>query len=629
MSKRKDTFTVLEDHPGQEPQQTFLTRHISRKSENTEYISPFRNPQDTVRSNYAKSLKEKKFPTTSATSNFNKMVPGEMGYSSLAKNDKRAKDIQFPKYLLDNEKRQAQLLMELQIKEHKLHELQKSSRVLVLDEDKNELVLEESSSSDEEEESEEDDDDGDEGEDEDGDESVEEEKYVEEEEDNNAEENISEKIESIIGELDSQNENVSKNAEILEEQSNVVDTEASQHESKGESLDEEEEEEDTEQDAVGPIDPSIVPMVRIPPICTDLLSAPKTNATFSIKSLISGAKGSNKTAKAGASNMTLGVAVPETHAVASPENPEYLVRTNEYNIVSKAVYDQMNYEQKLHSEWLKNFNAAEDEKYNTKKQEYEDKLVELQKQLDDIEEKKKISNMKKQQKIEIMEYQLVKNVLDVQSKYNVDKGKVIKETELMKLQKINAKEDLLAKQLDVKNEIEKLNNEKEAITNEYNIWNGNLENLTTLLDEKIAKIEAINENNMRIQKDIEVLQVKKLNLENEIKDHEEKDKLNKDVLQKLNVEKDYLPRLNEIDEQIAAKFDKLAIIKNETISENNQLSILTKKLEEERIAHENEIKMKNEKMKREQDELLQKKLTELQEKHNEEMAEIQKKYQEK
>lgn len=603
MLKKRESLVINNEATSPATSESFLKNVVSK--ENIEYVSPFRNPADVCAANYANAKKLQRYPTVSASSPFSLKNPNEFGYNNIEKSTKRAKDIPFPNFLVDNERRQGTLLTDLQFKEANLKYIKDSQRILNVDED-GKIVDEEKQADVKETEEEEE---------------VEEE--VEEEEEEVEQASEKELLEGKDAEKnDKQEEAAMHDKDVAETplpmiEGDIVTYSAftemeydfeNQQEEEQES--EEFEEEEEEEELAEPADPALAPMVQI---------APTPKESSGGNKFLSMLKGSS-------APVSVGVAAGFTNVIATPKNPEYIVKTKDNGQLSKAVYDKIEYEKAVHNRWISKYNKDEEYKYNNKRNDYEDQLATLQSKVDNIQDMMDEFKLKTSQKIEVLEYQLVKNILDVTETHSVSKNKIFKETELMKLETLNAKKQFVNKQGEIKLEIEKLNDEKTTVANEFELWNATLLDLTGKLDDKIKVIEDINLSNIEVKKEIENLQIEKLTLENEIKNNEEIHQSNTVVLTNLNVKKDYLPKLHEIDRGISERLDKLAVIKKEAINENNQLTFLTKKLEEERIAHEREIKEKNENIKLEQEQLLKKQLNELQAKHDEELKQIQTKY---
>lgn len=89
---------------------------------------------------------------------------------------------------------------------------------------------------------------------------------------------------------------------------------------------------------------------------------------------------------------------------------------------------------------------------------------------------------------------------------------ILKDTENMKNQKLQEKNEVLDKQTNVKSEIDDLNNEKTNVQKEFNDWTTNLSNLSQQLDAQIFKINQINLKQGKVQNEIDNLEKKKEDL---------------------------------------------------------------------------------------------------------------------
>ncbi|EJS43635.1 YGR130C [Saccharomyces arboricola H-6] len=327
-----------------------------------------------------------------------------------------------------------------------------------------------------------------------------------------------------------------------------------------------------------------------------------------------------------------GTATAPSNPVATPENPELIVKTTEHGYLSKAVYEKVNYDEKVHQRWLADLRTKEKAKYDAKNNEYKERLQDLQNQIDEIENSMKIMRKETSEKIEVNKNKLVKQIIDINAAHNNKKLMIFKDTENMKSQKLQEKDEVLNKQTNVKSEIDELNNEKTNVQKEFNDWTTNLSNLSQQLDAQIFKINQINLRQSNVQSEIDNLEAKKNEL---ITQTEENKKLHEENVQVLeSVEnKEYLPQINDIDNQISTLLNTMTIIKQENVNEKTQLSAITKKLEDERRAHEEQLKLEAEERKRKEENLLEKQRQELEEQahqaqleHEEQITQVKQTY---
>lgn len=650
----------------------FLQKVVSNEPKGKEeWVSPFR--QDALSRNqnnrlYVADAKNKKFPTVSATSAYSKQQPKDLGYRNIPKNAKRAKDIRFPTYLTKNEERQYQLLTELELKEKHLKYLKECQKITDLTSDGNDGAATSAnsslSSSDKEDST------TSKGNEiageaaaadktkittttaptssavgDSGDEAT----SIEEEQDDKASETTSVekaaagngegaqepvalKNEGSVAEPTAVTTQVDVPEPAVTSQSNipesaVLPTEKSKSETsvvkevnpteEGQTKEvHDEEDEKSEQSSVeehgeetstpetseaesvedkAPIDPSKAPKVPF----KERPKKEKTGIFALWKSPTS------SSAQKG------GVTAP-SNPVATPENPELIVKTKEHGYLSKAVYDKINYDEKVHQAWLADLKAKEKAKYDATSTGYNERLQDLQNQIDEIENSMKAMRKETSEKIEVSKNRLVKQIIDVNTAHNNKKLMIFKDTENMKNQKLQEKDEVLGKQTAVKSEIDELNSAKTNVQKEFNDWTTNLSNLSQQLDAQIFKINQINLKQSKVQNEIDALQKKKEDL---IAQTEENKKLHEKNVQTLeSVEnKEYLPQINDIDNQVSTLLNKMTIIRQENANEKTELSAITKRLEDERRAHEEQLKLEAEERKRKEENLLEKQRQELEE----------------
>lgn len=327
-----------------------------------------------------------------------------------------------------------------------------------------------------------------------------------------------------------------------------------------------------------------------------------------------------------------GAATAPLNPVATPENPELIVKTKEHGYLSKAVYDKINYDEKIHQAWLVDLRAREKAKYDAKNTEYKEKLQDLQNQIDEIENSMKQLREETSQKIEVNKNRLVKQIIDINTEHNNKKLMIFKDTENMKKQKLEEKNEVLNKQTNVKSEIDELNSEKSNVQKEFNDWTTNLSSLSQQLDAQIFKINQINLKQSKAQNEIDNLEKQKKDLITQTEENKKLHEKNVEVLESVE-NKEYLPQINDIDTQISTLLNQMTIIRQENANERTHLSAITKKLEDERRAHEEQLKLEAEERKRKEENLLEKQRQELEEQahqaeleHEEQITQVKKTY---
>lgn len=617
-------------------------------------VNPFTNKPA-----YNKNAKQMKFPTVSATSALANQDPKELGFKTLDKSTKRAKDIKFPVYLTENEFRQQTILKELELKEGKLQYLKDSQKII-------DLTIRQPDS-DEEQQDEQDEQDDTEVED-----NVDAENQQAHTKDNDtitdkedmasqdAQEKEMSPREDSLPHPDAAETKIMQHKDIdapkLQERKPTpdVDVAAEQAEEVAETDgDVDAKEVDAEAgaeagaeadaeakaaDAVMDSEAQPESQEKMAPSVKDTSSAlasedlesymtvetpqpydkvpriPYTEQPESGKKFSSFFKRNDN---AGHPVITDVPVIPDQSQfdfpIATPENPELIAKTEEYGYMSKPIYDKVVYDETNHRRWLKGFKKSEKAKYDDKMEEYNNELEELQKEIDMINES--MENLKKEtaDKIEVSENNLVKKIFERNTLHNEQKNKIFKETENIKNQKIQQKKEILDKHAVVQDEITQLNDRKKEVREEFDKWTTNMTTLGQQLDAKIMKVTQITMKQDETQKEIEKLETQKKEYQAQIdaakKEHEEGQK----VVESYE-NKEYLPKIHTIDNQISELLNELAIIKQENANEQTELSKITKELEEERRAHEEKLKLEAEERERQEKNLLEKQRLELEEK---------------
>ncbi|CCD25870.2 uncharacterized protein NDAI_0G00940 [Naumovozyma dairenensis CBS 421] len=305
----------------------------------------------------------------------------------------------------------------------------------------------------------------------------------------------------------------------------------------------------------------------------------------------------------------------ERNPKATPNSKEEIVKTKKFGILSKSIYDQLQYDQQQHEQYLASYKAEMQEKYDVKMQEYENELKSLDEKI--VASNELIEQCKKDTdaKLDIMNAELVKRMFDERSVQTDDKMKIFSETKLIKREKIDEKINVEELDDQVVGEIDQLNKEKEKVYDEFNEWTFNMTNIAEQLDAKLFKIKQINITQMNLQNKIDGLNNEKLGLTKEIEANKFTHANNVETIENVD-NKQYLPKLNNIDSQINDLLNQLTLIKQENANEKIQLSELTQKLEKERMDHEEKLKLDAEERKRQEENLLGKQREELEQKAN-------------
>lgn len=306
---------------------------------------------------------------------------------------------------------------------------------------------------------------------------------------------------------------------------------------------------------------------------------------------------------------------PVPNPVATPENPEHVVKTKD-GYVTKAIYDKIRSQNQEHNEWIAKYKQDEQQKYDDKRAESNRKANAIRGQIKEIKDQMAQLRKDTDAKIEVSENGMTRKFLQLTQVHIQDKNQVFKDTDLIKSQKISEKDVVLDKQSEVQKEIDQLNVEKEQVEAECQKWSKDVEDLSARIDAKVADLAEINTKQKNTQEEIDNLQQQKVDILDQI----EKDNLthsdNEKVIEGAK-NKTYLPRLHEIDTQISVLLGQLTTIRHHCTNERTELSAITKKLDQERLEHEEKLKLEAENRKRKEENLLSKQRQELEDKARE------------
>lgn len=318
--------------------------------------------------------------------------------------------------------------------------------------------------------------------------------------------------------------------------------------------------------------------------------------------------------------------------LASPQNPELLVKTDREGFLSKAVYDKVKYDNHVHSEWLTGFVSSEKKRYEEKQVEYDNKLADLKKEVERLEESMKEVRDDANELMEIRYSRLSKKFLDSTQEYIQKKNAIFAETKAIQDQKDKEAGELKQKHEEVQKEIAALNAEKDNVHREFIGWTNRLADYSAQLDAKMQSVYNLQQKHGKTQLQIDELSQKKADLEEKIAGHDKTHAENTKVLEK-HANKEYLPQVHEIDNKISTLLNELAVIKQEGANEKVKLGSITKKLDEERKAHEEKVKLEAEERERKERDLLGKQrkdheaaASELKKQHEEELRRMRENY---
>ena len=523
-----------------------------------EYTSPFRGNVSATDKAALQALKTHRYPTTSATSDYNKLNTKELGFKTVKDGDKRIRDIKFPQYLTENEIRQAGIIKDLEGKEERLEYWQSAQNVEDLTTSKSKKKRSKK------------------------------EKTLPENPENNAI-RLHDQIED---------------AKVLNP---LYDLEK-QKEAKGE---EEEEEEDKPVTAEIPMFTNLSRFNKPEPssalvvgggaaaaaaiICMDSSNQSiinrdlMTDATDMVNryKVLQPPIDPDQAPKVPYSDPSLAhkttqgqtEADQQVNPVASPENPEQIVKVDNYGHLSKAVYDKATYDNDVLTNYLVDYADEQDKRYNDKVQRYEDKFARIQHKKDLILQQMNELKAETLGKLEVIQNELIKDIMDSNAKYANEKGTIMKDTELEKLKKLNECKFYYQKQGLIQGQINALSIERNNIYDNYAEFTTDMNNVAGELDAKLFKVSQINYQSDLLRKEIDNLQGKKTALEGDITNYQTSNENNTNTLAMLKTgEHEKTKELTNINDTITDKLALLTIVQQESQNENLKVAKLTDKI---------------------------------------------------
>lgn len=106
----------------------------SLRSNRNSFTSSFRDTQSAQNYYNASKRKNSRYPTISASSPYANLTPMDLGYKNIHPETMRARDIPFPELLTQNELRQQRLFEQLKLKEKELYYLESCQRIVKVSE---------------------------------------------------------------------------------------------------------------------------------------------------------------------------------------------------------------------------------------------------------------------------------------------------------------------------------------------------------------------------------------------------------------------------------------------------------------------------------------------------------------
>lgn len=520
-----------------------------------EYTSPFRGTVSAADRAALQALKTHRYPTTSATSNYTKLNSTELGFKTIKDGDKRIRDIKFPQYLTENEIRQAGIIKDLEGKEERLQYWQSAQHIT-------DLTTRKSKGKKQKEET------------------------LPENPENNAT-RLHDQLEDArvlnpLFDLEQQKAESGEDA-VSTAESNVVTAEIPMFtnisrfnrpeptrtlvsttspaavicmDSSNQSIINR----DMMTDATDMVNRY---KVLQPPIDPDLApKVPYSDPSLAHKTT----QGQNE-------------AEQQVNPVASPENPEEIVKIDNYGHVSKAVYDTVTYDGDVLTNYLVDYAEQQDKRYSDKVKRYEDKFAIFQHKKDAVLQQMNELKADTLRKLEVIQNKLIKDIMDSNAKYAAEKGTIMKDTELEKLKKLNECKFYYQKQALIQGQINALAVERNSIYDHYAEFTTDMNNVSGELDAKLFRVSQINYQSDQIRKEIEVLQGKKTTLEGDIANYKASHENNTTTLAMLNTgEHQKTKELTNINDTITDKLALLTIVQQESKNENLRVSKLTDKI---------------------------------------------------
>ncbi|SCW02348.1 LAFE_0F04456g1_1 [Lachancea fermentati] len=301
--------------------------------------------------------------------------------------------------------------------------------------------------------------------------------------------------------------------------------------------------------------------------------------------------------------------------VATPDDPEFIVRTDK-GYMSKALYDTLQYETQEHDREMATYTKEQSDRYDATAREYQDKLTALQSQVAELEATMEQLQRDTAEKIKVSDTKLSRRMIERNAEHSAAKNVVFKQTENIKAEKLQQKQHVEEQQDGVKAEIEQLQQLKAEVDAEFQQHQHQVDELTAQLDEKLAALDALAARQAETQAELDALHQQREQLEADARAADELHAANQATLESIH-NKEYLTQINGIDTQISQALSSLTLIKQETANHRTEFAAITKRLEEERIAHEAKLKREEEERKRLEEERLQRQREELEAKADE------------
>lgn len=581
-------------------------------NDNKEYVSPFRNQSTVPGKAQLQLIKSTKFPNISATSNYNlkSLIP----LNDNLKNKPRVKDLSFPQLLIDNEKRQLLQLDDLKEKEEKLKIL-KSSQILVDIEDKKVENKEEKKER----------------------ENIQVDtrkdktnriavdydfvppKSLEEEEKEKKEKETDPITDDYIMDAEELPKRSIANSDDFTDNVNLytIDTELELELKENIEISELKDANDMILENKckfnKPLDPALAPKVYL---------STENGSTN---------KNTENTIVNGVGNNQLVIKNPK----ATPENPELIVKVPKYGVVSKAVYDWIQYKNLVNLNKINDLNDNYKIRSDLKRKLCQEKISKINKDKTNLLEKINDVKLRHLNDLETIENDKIFKLFQINAKNIESKYKIIHSTETLKLWKLSQLKFQRQKQVLLQQQLNELILESNNLSNEYERWNHDLIEKMEQLDGQLFKINQYKYKKDQLISKIGDLKNEQEKLQSEIDQNLEKDQMNKTNVKNITLgTHEYNNKLNELTKTISEKQNLLSVVKQEIANENLNLLKIVNDIEIEKQRREDEWNTKLQstttmfetKLKNKQDELDQM-LNDLKNKHDEELKKLESVYQ--
>ncbi|CAL9732460.1 hypothetical protein MOUN0_N10616 [Monosporozyma unispora] len=565
----------------------FLRHTVSNNNDDDkDYVSPFRSQLTTVNKKQMQMAKTTKFPTVSATSEFNKRSVKDLGFNKIKSNQPRIKDIMMPQLLIDNENRQFTALKDLDSKENNLKQLRNSQHITDLCANPSKKVnppkLIEPKSKD-----------------------PRKNKINNFAIDYDFSPPVEEKVE--LPPMDRVEHDYMEDAmDIPISRDNDIYSIATEKDLELKANIELNNIKDAKDMILEnnckfkkPLDPSLAPKVYF-----------------------------NVDTNTNDDKLIL------TNPQATPENKEFIYKIPKYGYVSKAVYDQVNYNDMLNLNKINDLKSKYHIREEQKKQLAKDKITKINN--DKLATLQKINELKLNHinNLETIENEKIFKLFKINGTNISNKYEILHSTELLKQWKLNQLKFQRQRQALLQSQLNELIVESTKIGNDYQIWNEDLVVTMEQLDAQIFKLKQCNYKQDQLNLQINKLNESKQKLQDEIDKNINANEQNKTNVNDITLGKhDYNIKLTNLEKEINEKHNLMSIIKQEIANENLNLMTVTNEIELAKQKREDEWNEKlnlnttmfETQLKDKQDELT-KTLDELKLKHDQQLQELEESY---